>query len=66
MTISLKRFSPVAMSISAETVLERDFLPEPKTMRNKLLLVDACYPDLRPFTKVELYGHFILSEEPSL
>jgi hypothetical protein len=40
MTMSLKSFYPVAMSISADTASERDFLPEPKTLSNKLLLAD--------------------------
>lgn len=51
MTMSLKRFSPVAMSISADTASERDFLPEPQKMRNKLLLADAGYPYFQFWTK---------------
>lgn len=60
MTMSLKRFSPVAMSISADTASERDFLPEPKTMRNKLLLADAGYPDFQFFNELEQYGGYYI------
>ncbi|MBD1559665.1 IS4 family transposase [Vibrio sp. S9_S30] len=60
MTMSLKSFSPVAMSISADTASERDFLPEPKTMNNKLLLADAGYPDFQFFAELEQYGGFYI------
>ncbi|MDE1240474.1 IS4 family transposase [Vibrio aestuarianus] len=60
MTMSLKSFSPVAMSISADTASERDFLPEPKTMRNKLLLADAGYPDFQFFAELDQYGGFYI------
>ncbi|MCO7068634.1 IS4 family transposase, partial [Vibrio paracholerae] len=60
MTMSLKSFSPVAMSISADTASERDFLPAPKTMNNKLLLADAGYPDFHFFRELEQYGGFYL------
>jgi len=60
MTMSLKSFSPVAMSISADTASERDFLPEPKTMKNKLLLADAGYPDFQFFAELEKCGGFYL------
>lgn len=60
MTMSLKSFAPVAMSISADTASERDFLPEPKTMRNKLLLADAGYPDLKFFSELEQCGGFYI------
>ena len=60
MTMSLKTFSPVAMSISADTASERDFLPEPKTMKNKLLLDDAGYPDFQFFAELEKCGGFYI------
>jgi hypothetical protein len=60
MTMSLKSFSPVAMSISADTASERDFLPEPKTMNNKLLLADAGYPDFHFFRELEQHGGFYI------
>ncbi len=56
MTMSLKSFSPVEMSISADTASERDFLPEPQTMNNKLLLADAGYPDFSFFGELEKHG----------
>lgn len=56
MTMSLKSFSPVAMSISADTASERDYLPKPEVMQNKLLLVDAGYPDFQLFSEREQYG----------
>ncbi|MDK2600797.1 IS4 family transposase [Vibrio vulnificus] len=60
MTMSLKTFSPVAMSISADTASERDFLPEPQMMKNKLLLADAGYPDFHFFRELEQYGGFYI------
>lgn len=60
MTMSLKTFSPVAMSISADTASERDFLPEPETMKNKLLLADAGYPDFQFFAELEKCGGFYI------
>ncbi len=56
MTMSLKSFSPVAMSISVDTASERDYLPKPKAMQNKLLLADAGYPDFHFFSELEHYG----------
>lgn len=58
MTMSLKNFSPTAMTISADTASERDFLPAPETMHNKLLLADAGYPDFDYFAKLEQWGGF--------
>ncbi|CAK2041245.1 hypothetical protein VCRA2113O324_360004 [Vibrio crassostreae] len=66
MTMSLKSFSLVAMSISADTASERDFLPEPKTMNNKLLLADAGYPVLNLFASLNSMAGSILSEVRSL
>ena len=60
MTMSLKTFSPTAMSISADTASERDFLPQPETMNNKLLLADAGYPDFKFFAELETYSGFYL------
>ncbi len=64
MTMSLKHFSPVAMTITADTESERDFLPNPETMRNKLLLADAGYPDFRFFTELERHGGFYIFRAP--
>lgn len=44
------------MTISADTASERDFLPEPKTMKSKLLLADAGYPDFHFFHELEQHG----------
>ena len=60
MTMSLKTFSPTAMTISADTASERDFLPSPETMHNKLLLADAGYPDFDFFAKLDLSGGFYI------
>jgi hypothetical protein len=60
MTMSLKHFSPVEMTITADTASERDFLPKPETMRNKLLLADAGYPDFSFFTELERHGGFYI------
>ncbi len=64
MTMSLKTFSPTRMEISADTASERDFLPAPETMRNKLLLADAGYPDFEYFADLELYGGFYIFRAP--
>lgn len=48
------------MIISADTASERDFLPKPKTMKNKLLLADARYPDFHFFHELEQYGGFYI------
>jgi hypothetical protein len=60
MTMSLKSFSPIEMSISADTASERDFLPEPQAMNNKLLLADAGYPDFSFFGELEKHGGFYI------
>lgn len=60
MTMSLKSVSPVAMSISADTASERDYLPKLKAMHNKLLLADAGYPDFQFFSELEQYGGFYI------
>lgn len=60
MTMSLKTLSPTAMTISADTASERDFLPQPASMNNKLLLADAGYPDFNFFAELEQCGGFYL------
>lgn len=60
MTMSLKTFSPTAMSITADTASERTYLPSPSTMNNKLLLADAGYPDFDYFTELEQNGGYFL------
>ncbi|QDF68589.1 IS4 family transposase [Shewanella sp. SNU WT4] len=60
MTMSLKTFSPTAMTISADTASERDYLPKPATMDNKLLLADAGYPDFDYFAELERHGGFYI------
>lgn len=64
MTMSLKNFSPVAMTITADTASERDFLPAPEMMRNKLLLADAGYPDFKYFADLELHGGYYIFRAP--
>ena len=60
MTMSLKTFTPKAMTISADTASERDFLPSPSIMSNKLLLADAGYPDFDYFAELEQFGGFYI------
>ena len=67
MTMSLKSFAPTAMTISADTASERDFLPSAKAMRNKLLLADAGYPDFAFFAELEHNeGFYIFRGKKSL
>lgn len=63
MTMSLKTFTPTAMTITADTASERDYLPMPHTMSNKLLLADAGYPDAHYFSELEKYGGFYICRD---
>lgn len=60
MTMSLKTFTPKAMTITADTASERDFLPLPVAMGNKLLLVDAGYLDFSYFSELDKFGGFYI------
>lgn len=59
-TYSLYEGQPIAISIDSDKEGERQFLPEPKTLRRKLLLVDRGYLDYKYFRAVEeAGGHYI-------
>jgi hypothetical protein len=54
--MSLNERSPKAMTITADTASERTYLPEPATLKNKLLLADAGYIDFSYFDAVDKHN----------
>ena len=59
-TMSLFSMSPKMMTITADTASERTYLPDPKTMNNKLLLADAGYVDFGYFDELTKQGGFFI------
>ena len=55
-TMSLLRDAPVRITLAAVTVGERDFLPEPASLRKKLILADRGYEDRNYFEAVHRAG----------
>lgn len=60
MTMSLADEQPVKLDITADTASERDYLPQPTELANKLLLVDAGYVKLSYMAEVDHHGGFYL------
>ena len=66
-TLSLSHDQIIEVSLAADTAPERDFLPAPKTLENKLLLADRGYGDLVYCDAVAAAGgHFIIRGKTNL
>ncbi|MCT8347870.1 IS4 family transposase [Photorhabdus temperata] len=67
LTLSLFTQSPVKMTVTADTVSERAYLPVPATLRGQLLLADAGYLDFDYFERVSHSGgSFVVRGSKSL
>lgn len=59
-TMSLFRDQAISISIAPDTQGERDFLPEPKTLRGKLFLGDRGYEDKDYCAAIDKEGGFFV------
>ena len=59
-TYSLYQGQCVAVSVAPDVEGERDFLPEPEELKNKLLLMDAGYVSYEYFDRVRRAGGHII------
>ena len=60
LTMSLLDDQPQALTISADTASERNYLPEPCRLRKCLLMCDAGYPEQDYLRKVHQHGGYYL------
>lgn len=63
--VSVFRDQVVSAQLAADKEAERDFLPEPCALKNKLLLADRGYPSMDYFQQVTAAGGFFLMRAKS-